>query len=165
MAIAVSAALTCSPVAASASISRAAGTFTISWARPRRRLVSPLIALTMTTTRCPARCVARARRATLRMRSIEPTEVPPNFWTTRATAIGPFRRRLARRQSRRAPFLVRGDRQTLESRRLSSYAGYLFETFVTLVAVCGLAFVVLWGARPLGLGRPSGPLEMRRHLP
>jgi flagellar protein FliO/FliZ len=48
---------------------------------------------------------------------------------------------------------------------MSSYAGYLVETFVTLIAVCGLAFVVLWGARRLGLGRPSGPIELRGHLP
>jgi flagellar biogenesis protein FliO len=48
---------------------------------------------------------------------------------------------------------------------LSSYAGYLVETFVTLVAVCALAFVVLWGARRLGIGRPSGPVELRGHLP
>jgi flagellar biogenesis protein FliO len=48
---------------------------------------------------------------------------------------------------------------------VSSYAGYLIETFVTLVAVCGLAYVVLWGARRLGLGRPSGPIELRGHLP
>jgi flagellar biogenesis protein FliO len=48
---------------------------------------------------------------------------------------------------------------------LSSYAGYLVETLVTLVAVCGLAFVVLWGARRLGIGRPSGPLVLRGHLP
>jgi flagellar protein FliO/FliZ len=48
---------------------------------------------------------------------------------------------------------------------LSSYASYLVETFVTLVAVCALAFVVLWGARRMGLGRPSGPIELRGHLP
>jgi flagellar biogenesis protein FliO len=48
---------------------------------------------------------------------------------------------------------------------VSSYAGYLVETFVTLVAVCALAFVVLWGARRLGIGRPSGPIELRGHLP
>src|SRR5208337_960863 len=48
---------------------------------------------------------------------------------------------------------------------VSSYAGYLIETFVTLVAVCALAFVVLWGARRLGIGRPSGPIELRGHLP
>ncbi len=48
---------------------------------------------------------------------------------------------------------------------MSAYAGYLVETLVTLVAVCGLAFVVLWGARRVGIGRPSGPLELRGHLP
>jgi flagellar biogenesis protein FliO len=48
---------------------------------------------------------------------------------------------------------------------VSSYAGYLIETFVTLLAVCGLAFVVLWGARRLGIGRPSGPIELRGTLP
>src|ERR1017187_8844184 len=48
---------------------------------------------------------------------------------------------------------------------VSSYAGYLVETFVTLVAVCALAFVVLWGARRLGIGRPSGPIALRGHLP
>ncbi len=48
---------------------------------------------------------------------------------------------------------------------MSSYSGYLVETFVTLIAVCGLAFVVLWGARRLGIGRPSGPIELRGHLP
>jgi flagellar protein FliO/FliZ len=48
---------------------------------------------------------------------------------------------------------------------VSSYAAYLLETLVTLVGVCGLAFVVLWGARRLGIGRPSGPIELRGHLP
>ncbi len=48
---------------------------------------------------------------------------------------------------------------------MPSYASYLLETFVTLVAVCALAFVVLWGARRLGIGRPSGPIELRGHLP
>jgi flagellar protein FliO/FliZ len=42
---------------------------------------------------------------------------------------------------------------------------YLVETFVTLVAVCALALVVLWGARRLGVGRPSGPIELCGHLP
>jgi flagellar biogenesis protein FliO len=48
---------------------------------------------------------------------------------------------------------------------VGSYAGYLVETFVTLVVVCGLAFVVLWGARRVGIGRPSGPIELRGTLP
>jgi flagellar protein FliO/FliZ len=48
---------------------------------------------------------------------------------------------------------------------MSSYAGYLIETFVTLVAVCVLAGLVLWGARRLGAGRPKGPIELLGHLP
>jgi flagellar biogenesis protein FliO len=47
---------------------------------------------------------------------------------------------------------------------LPSYSGYLVETLVTLVAVCALAVVVLWAARRVGLGRPTGPLELRGHL-
>jgi flagellar biogenesis protein FliO len=46
-----------------------------------------------------------------------------------------------------------------------SYAAYLVETFVTLLAVCALAVAVLWGARRIGLGRPSGPIELVGHLP
>jgi flagellar biogenesis protein FliO len=41
----------------------------------------------------------------------------------------------------------------------------MLETLVTLVVVCGLAFVVLWGARRLGIGRPMGPIQLRGHLP
>jgi flagellar biogenesis protein FliO len=48
---------------------------------------------------------------------------------------------------------------------VGSYTGYLVETFVTLVAVCALAFAVLWGARRVGIGRPSGPIELRGTLP
>ena len=44
-------------------------------------------------------------------------------------------------------------------------ASYLVETFVTLVVVCGLAFVVLYGARRLGVGRPRGPIEIVGQLP
>jgi flagellar protein FliO/FliZ len=47
----------------------------------------------------------------------------------------------------------------------SSYTGYLVETFVTLLAVCALAFIVLWGARRLGIGRANGPIELYGHLP
>jgi flagellar biogenesis protein FliO len=42
---------------------------------------------------------------------------------------------------------------------------YLIETFVTLVGVCALALAVLWGARRLGVGRPTGPIELCGHLP
>lgn len=48
---------------------------------------------------------------------------------------------------------------------VGSYAGYLVETFVTLLAVCGLAFVVLYGARRLGIGRARGPIQLVGQLP
>ena len=48
---------------------------------------------------------------------------------------------------------------------MASYGGYLVETFVTLLVVCGLAVAVLWGARRLGVGRPSGPIALRGLLP
>lgn len=47
---------------------------------------------------------------------------------------------------------------------MPSYTGYLIETLVTLLAVCLLALVVLWGARRLGVGRPHGPIELLGHL-
>jgi flagellar biogenesis protein FliO len=48
---------------------------------------------------------------------------------------------------------------------VSPSGGYVIETFVTLFAVCALAVVVLWGARRVGIGRPSGPIELLGHLP
>jgi flagellar biogenesis protein FliO len=48
---------------------------------------------------------------------------------------------------------------------VGSYAGYLLETLVTLVVVCGAAFGVLYGARRLGVGRASGPIELAGQLP
>lgn len=47
---------------------------------------------------------------------------------------------------------------------MSPYAGYLIETFVTLIAVCALAVLLLWGARRMGVGRASGPIELRGRL-
>jgi len=49
--------------------------------------------------------------------------------------------------------------------RMGAYGAYLLQTFVTLVAVCALAFAVLWGARRLGIGRPSGAVKLVGHLP
>ena len=48
---------------------------------------------------------------------------------------------------------------------MPSYTGYIIETFVTLLAVCALALVVLWGARRLGMGRPTGSIQLYGHLP
>src|SRR6185295_11350711 len=44
-------------------------------------------------------------------------------------------------------------------------SAYLVETFVTLLVVCVLAFVVLYGARRLGIGRARGPIELVGQLP
>jgi flagellar biogenesis protein FliO len=48
---------------------------------------------------------------------------------------------------------------------MSSYGGYLFETFLTLILVCGVAFGVLYGARRLGFGRATGPIRLVGQLP
>ena len=48
---------------------------------------------------------------------------------------------------------------------MPSYSAYLVETLVTLLAVCALAVAVLWGAKRIGLGRPTGPIELVGHLP
>ena len=48
---------------------------------------------------------------------------------------------------------------------MTGASGYLIETFVTLVAVCLIAFVVLYGARRLGIGRAQGPIHLMGHLP
>ncbi len=48
---------------------------------------------------------------------------------------------------------------------MSQYTGYLIETFVTLLAVCAIAFVVLYGARRFGLGRAQGPIQLVGQLP
>lgn len=47
---------------------------------------------------------------------------------------------------------------------MSPYAGYLVETFVTLLVVCALAVLILWGAKRAGLGRGSGPVELCGHI-
>ena len=44
-------------------------------------------------------------------------------------------------------------------------ASYLVETFVTLVVVCALAFVVLYGARRFGIGRATGSIKLVGQLP
>jgi flagellar protein FliO/FliZ len=48
---------------------------------------------------------------------------------------------------------------------VSSYAGYVVQTVVTLAAVCVLAAVILWGARRAGVGRPAGPIALVGRLP
>ena len=48
---------------------------------------------------------------------------------------------------------------------MGAYGGYIIQTFVTLLAVCALAYAVLYGARRLGLGRPRGPISLVGQLP
>jgi flagellar biogenesis protein FliO len=48
---------------------------------------------------------------------------------------------------------------------MGSYAGYLLETFFTLVVVCVVAVVVLYGARRLGIGRATGSIKLVGQLP
>jgi flagellar biogenesis protein FliO len=42
---------------------------------------------------------------------------------------------------------------------------YLIETFVTLVAVLALAFLILMGAKRFGIGQPIGPITLVGRLP
>jgi len=48
---------------------------------------------------------------------------------------------------------------------VSPYASYLLETLVTLLGVCALAALVLYGARKAGVGRATGGLELWGRLP
>ena len=53
----------------------------------------------------------------------------------------------------------------LAPKKMGTYGGYIAETLVTLVAVCGVAWLVLFGARRAGLGRAAGPIELVGQLP
>jgi flagellar protein FliO/FliZ len=48
---------------------------------------------------------------------------------------------------------------------MSPVTTYIVETLVTLVGVVVLAVLLLYGGRRLGVGRPSGPLELIARLP
>jgi flagellar biogenesis protein FliO len=48
---------------------------------------------------------------------------------------------------------------------MTSYGSYVLETLLTLLAVSVLAFVVLYGARRVGVGRPTPGLELVGRLP
>src|SRR5690242_949237 len=74
----------CSPVASRTSISRSLGSGIISLANLIRLSVTPLMAETTTTTRSPPARYLATRSATLLMRAVFPTDVPPYFWTIKA---------------------------------------------------------------------------------
>ncbi len=44
-------------------------------------------------------------------------------------------------------------------------SGYVLQSLVTLLGIVALAVLVLYGARHLGVGRPSGPLQLVGRLP
>jgi flagellar biogenesis protein FliO len=48
---------------------------------------------------------------------------------------------------------------------MGAYGSYIVQTFVTLLAVCAIAYAVLYGARRLGVGRPRGPISLVGQLP
>ncbi len=68
--------------------------------------------------------------------------------------------------SAREPFRIDLSGATEDRARVvGPYASYLVETFVTLIVVCGLAFLVLYGARRLGVGRAQGAIKLVGQLP
>ena len=77
-------AVTCSPEATTASYSRASCSSEASRHQPTSWLVVPDMAETTTATSWPASTSRLTWRATLPMRSMSATEVPPNFITSRA---------------------------------------------------------------------------------
>src|SRR3984957_12006439 len=87
--IASSPAVTCSPEATTASYSRASCSGEASRHHSTSRLVVPAMADTTTATSWPASTSRLTWRATLRMRSMSATEVPPNFITRRAIELRP----------------------------------------------------------------------------
>jgi len=48
---------------------------------------------------------------------------------------------------------------------MSPVAAYFIQSMVTVLAIVALAVLILYGGRRLGLGRPSGPLELLGRLP
>ncbi len=61
--------------------------------------------------------------------------------------------------------MTRGPCSPIGAGAVGPYASYIVQTIVTLLAVCALAFVILYGARRLGVGRPRGPIELVGLLP
>ena len=82
-------AVTASPVATTASYSRASCRGAASRTHATSWLVVPAMAETTTATLLPASTSRFTWRATLRMRSTLATDVPPNFMTTKDMATRP----------------------------------------------------------------------------
>ena len=88
--------VTCSPEATTASYSRASCIGEASRHQPTSSLVLPDMAETTTATSWPASTSRFTCRATLRMRSILATDVPPNFITRRAMTTRAFPVRISK---------------------------------------------------------------------
>src|SRR5882672_12057249 len=86
--------VTCSPDATTASYSRASCSGEASRHQSTSSLVLPAMADTTTATSCPASTSRLTWRATLRIRSILATDVPPNFITRRPMTTRAFLTRL-----------------------------------------------------------------------
>src|SRR3569833_2998944 len=82
--------VTCSPEATTASYSRASCIGEASEHQATSSFVLPDIAETTTATSCPASTSRLTWRATLRMRSMLATDVPPNFITRRLMTTRAF---------------------------------------------------------------------------
>ena len=95
-AIASSPEVTCSPEATTASYSRASCIGEASRHHSTSSLVLPDIADTTTATSWPASTSRFTWRATLRMRSILATDVPPNFITRRPMTTRAFPARISK---------------------------------------------------------------------
>jgi flagellar biogenesis protein FliO len=48
---------------------------------------------------------------------------------------------------------------------MSPFASYAVQTLVSLICVIAVAVTLLYAARRVGVGRPSGPLELLGKLP
>ena len=48
---------------------------------------------------------------------------------------------------------------------MSPVTAYFVQAMVTVLAIVALAVLVLYGGKRLGIGRPSGPLELLGRLP
>src|SRR5882724_10775037 len=99
-------AVTCSPEATTTSYSRASWIGEASWHHSTSSLVLPAIADTTTAISWPASTSRFTCRATLRIRSVFATDVPPNFITRRPMTTGAFPERLSNvacAQNRSAP--------------------------------------------------------------
>jgi len=61
--------------------------------------------------------------------------------------------------------LVAASKSVYGGRVMSPVTAYFVQAMVTVLAIVALAVLVLYGGKRLGIGRPSGPLELLGRLP